>query len=554
MTIKVLSDTALLVEVTTEPDQDGLRQVQLLLSQIQEENWPGVAAVVPSATAFAVYIRRPESWFSVASRLEELLDADNQTDSEPEPPRERVIPVCYRGEYAPDLERVALAVNLSAEEVIERHTAAAYTVLAVGFAPGFPYLSGLDAQLHCPRLPSPRVRVPKGAVGIGGSQTGIYPLELPGGWNLIGRTAQTLFEANAIEPSWLRVGDKVRFEAVDSIEMPEIYSAPPFPRQSAEMESGCVIEVLDGGAQTTVQDLGRATHLAQGVTEGGAVNRRGLRIANMLVGNDDAAAALEWAMRGPKLRFHDTRLVVITGTLARSVPFARPFVVKAGEVLDLTKLTEPGRGILAISGGLNVPVVLDSRSTHMSGRFGGWRGRALRKGDALPLGPVRATGASRGWWIQPTWVGGAADALTKVRVLKGPEVEIFGSGGWTQFLEGTWEIRSDSNRMGIRLAGEKILPIDPVEMISQPVATGTIQIPPNGQPIALMADRQTLGGYPRIASIIAVDMAIMAQIPLGRHIQFVETTLAEAESLRHTESRQLGLLRAAARSRLEFAG
>ena len=108
--------------------------------------------------------------------------------------------------------------------------------------------------------------------------------------------------------------------------------------------------------------------------------------------------------------------------------------------------------------------------------------------------------------------------------------------------------------MGIRLAGEKILPIDPVEMISQPVATGTIQIPPNGQPIALMADRQTLGGYPRIASIIAVDMAIMAQIPLGRHIQFVETTLAEAESLRHTESRQLGLLRAAARSRLEFAG
>ena len=171
MTIKVLSDTALLVEVTTEPDQDGLRQVQLLISQIQEENWPGVAAVVPSPTAFAVYIRRPESWFSVASRLKELLDAGNQTDSEPEPPRERVIPVCYRGEYAPDLERVALAVNLSAEEVIERHTAAAYTVLAVGFAPGFPYLAGLDAQLHCPRLPSPRVRVPKGAVGIGGSQT-----------------------------------------------------------------------------------------------------------------------------------------------------------------------------------------------------------------------------------------------------------------------------------------------------------------------------------------------------------------------------------------------
>lgn len=552
MKIKVLSDTALLVEVTAEPGQDSLRQVQVLISRIEAAGWSGIAAVVPSATALAIYIRRPESWFTVASLLEDLLLEEAVTESDPASPRERVIPVCYRGEHAPDLERVAQAVNLSQEEVVERHTAASYTVLAVGFAPGFPYLAGLDAQLHCPRLPSPRVRVPLGAVGIGGSQTGIYPLELPGGWNLIGRTAQTLFEPNASEPSWLRVGDKVRFEAVDSIEMPRVDSGPPLPEHAFDLENDSVIEVLDGGAQTTVQDLGRATYLAQGVTEGGAVNRRGLRIANILVGNEDGAAALEWVMRGPKLRFHDTRLVVVTGTLARSVPFARPFVVQAEEVLDLTKLTEPGRGILAISGGVSVPMVLDSRSTHISGRFGGWRGRALRNGDALPLGSIRATSASRGWWILPTWVGGVTEAVTKIRILKGPESVDFGPEGWTRLLDSIWEIRSDSNRMGIRLAGDEIQPIKKVEMISQPVAAGTIQIPPNGQPIALMADRQTLGGYPRIASIIAVDMAIMAQIPLGGRIQFVETTLNEAEALRHTESRQLGLLRAAARSRLEF--
>ncbi len=553
MSIKVLSDTALLVEVTQELDPAGLRRVQLLTLRIQEEEWPEVAAVVASATALAVYIRRPYSWQKIAARLEDHLAEEIEDEALPDPPREKTIPVCYQGEFAPDLDRVSQAVNLPAEEVVKRHTAPTYTVLAVGFAPGFPYLSGLDPELHCPRLPIPRVRVPRGAVGIGGAQTGIYPLELPGGWNLIGRTDQSLFEPKAAEPSWLRVGDQVRFEAVDSLAEQEIDSGTPFPMDPLDSDGGAGLEVLDGGAQTTVQDLGRVAHLALGVTEGGAVNRRGLRIANMLVGNELGAAALEWAMRGPKLKFHDDRLVVVTGTLVRQVPFARPFVVRAGEVLDLTKLTEPGRGILAISGGIDVPVVLGSRSTHLSGRFGGWHGRALRRGDQLPLGSVCATGTTPGWWILPTWVGGAEDPVIKIRILKGPEADDFGDEGWAKLVGGVWEIRSDSNRMGIRLAGDEIQPLKAREMISQPVATGTIQIPANGQPIALMADRQTLGGYPRIASIIAVDMAIMAQVPAGGRIQFVETTLERAEFLRHIETRQLGLLQAASRSRLEFS-
>ena len=508
--------------------------------------------MVASATALAIYIRRRYSWHEIATRLEDRLAEEIEDEALPDPPRERTIPVCYQGEFAPDLERVSQAVNLPCEEIIKRHTAKTYTVLAVGFAPGFPYLSGLDPELHCPRLPVPRVTVPRGSVGIGGAQTGIYPLALPGGWNLVGRTALSLFAPKASEPSLLRLGDQIRFEAVDTLDVREMDSEPPFPTDSASIEPASGLEVLDGGAQTTVQDLGRVEHLALGVTEGGAVNRRGLRIANMLVGNEVGAAALEWAMRGPKLRFHNARLVVITGTLVRGVPFARPFMVRAGEVLDLTKLTEPGRGILAISGGVDAPVVLDSRSTHLSGKFGGWHGRALRRGDHLPLGPVRAIDTTAGWWILPTWVGGAEDEVIRIRILKGPEAEDFGAAGWARLCEGIWEIRSDSNRMGIRLAGGEIQPVEKREMISQPVATGTIQIPPNGQPIALMADRQTLGGYPRIASIIAVDMAIMAQVPAGGRIQFVETSLERAEFLRHIETRQLGLLRAASRSRLKF--
>lgn len=553
MTIKVLSDTALLIELARQPDSGVRRQVRALMSLVEGLGWPEVSEIVPAATSLAIYIKRTGKWLVVAARLEEVLSGELTGGPSDTPEREKTIEVCYRGESAPDLDRVSQAVGLSPEEIIKRHTAPTYTVLAIGFAPGFPYLAGLDPRLHCPRLPTPRVSVPRGSVGIGGEQTGIYPLELPGGWNLIGRTHQSLFDAEAVEPAWLQVGDQVRFEAVEALPDARPNSKPPRTIHSTPPEDIAGVEVMDGGAQTTVQDLGRHSYLALGVTESGAVNRRALRIANLLVGNDDNAAALEWVMRGPKLRFHDTRLVVITGTLVRQVPFARPFVVTAGTVLDLTKLTEAGRGILAISGGLAVRQVLGSGATHLSGRFGGWEGRAVRPGDLLPLLPPRAKAATAGWRILPTWVGGAAEPVAAIRVIKGPEAANFGPTGWDGLLGQAWEIRSDSNRMGIRLAGEEVLPEEKLEMVSQPVATGTIQVPPGGQPIVLMVDRQTLGGYPRIASVVTVDLAVLAQVPLGGRIRFVETTLAEAEEMRLGEERELGLLKAALSSRLDFA-
>ncbi len=551
MTIRVLSDTSLLIQVPGEPSEATLRRVGALSARISEAEWTGIKALVSAPNSLAIYIRRPSAWLRVAAQIEEILDEELESELESEPPREQVIPVCYKEHYAPDIKRVSQALNLSVEEIVERHSDPTYTVMAVGFAPGFPYLAGLDPLLHCPRLPSPRIRVPVGAVGIGGSQTGVYPLELPGGWNLIGRTDQRLFDPTAADPAWLRVGDKVRFESVEKIALESSGTRPPLTIDSTPPEDIAGIEVIDPGAQTTVQDLGRPSGAIVGVTEGGAMNRRAMRIANILVGNEDGLAVLEWALRGPKLRFHDSRLVAITGTLAREVPFARPFLVEAGEVLDLTKLTEPGRGILAISGGIEVPVVLDSRSTHLSGKFGGWDGRALRRGDLIPIGAGHTKSASAGWRILPTWVGGSVDAVPQIRVLPGLEVNQVSREAWNTFLTTVWTLQPHSNRMGIHLSGETIKPHTEFEMVSQPVDVGTIQIPPSGQPIVLMADRQTLGGYPRLASVIAVDLAILAQVPLGGRIHFVETTLQTAENLRHREDRQLGLMRAAVKPRLQ---
>ncbi|GAB5560549.1 MAG: urea amidolyase family protein [Synoicihabitans sp.] len=550
MTIRVLSDTALLIQVPGDPSEATLRQVRALGTRIVDSRWKGVKSIVPAANSIAIYIRRPAQWLRVAALIEELLGEVIESEEPTDSTEERVIPVCYREEFAPDMKRVSRALNLPVDEIIERHCAPTYTVMAVGFAPGFPYLSGLDPQLHCPRLPSPRVRVPVGAVGIGGSQTGVYPLELPGGWNLIGRTSLKLFDPTAEHPALLKVGDKVRFESVEELVIDSPRTRPPLSIESTPPDEIAGIEVIDPGAQTTVQDLGRPSGAITGVTEGGAMNRRALRIANLLVGNDEELAAMEWVMRGPRLRFHQRCLVAITGTLAREVPFARPFVVEAGEELDLTKLTEPSRGILAVSGGIDVPVVLDSRSTHLSGRFGGWDGRALRRGDLLPVGANGATDVSPGWRILPTWVGGSVEAIAPIRVLTGPESGAFSSEAWAKFLNTIWTIKPDSNRMGIRLTGDKIEPTAPIEMVSQPVDVGTIQIPASGEPIVLMADRQTLGGYPRLASVIAVDLAILAQVPLGQRIRFVETDLKTAEALRHEEDRQLALMRAAIKPRL----
>jgi inhibitor of KinA len=225
MTFAALGDSAVVVSFGTGTDDAALSRLRRLASVLAREQAHGIVEVVPAYATVAVFYE-PARFAAggaapyesvcqfIAARVEPGRDA---ADSAPAG-RLVAIPVCYGGEFGPDLEAVAAHSGLTAAAVIGVHAGADYAVHAIGFAPGFPYLGGLPAALHTPRRTTPRTSVPAGAVGIGGAQTGVYPLASPGGWNLIGRTPLKLFDAARGEPALLRTGDRVKFHAISAEE------------------------------------------------------------------------------------------------------------------------------------------------------------------------------------------------------------------------------------------------------------------------------------------------------------------------------------------------
>jgi len=215
MKITPLGDSAVLIEVGNDA-----AKVRNLVHALGAQKRPGVFDIVPAYSTVAVYYN-PVEWSK--SETGKPLDAvsawivdsaKSDVHATVVSGRERVVPICYGGEYGPDLEPMASDKGMTVEEIVRLHSSAVYEVRAIGFSPGFPYLSGLPEALHMPRKASPRLVVPVGSVGIGGAQTGIYTLATPGGWHLLGRTPLRLFRPEAEEPSWLRLGDKVWVEPI----------------------------------------------------------------------------------------------------------------------------------------------------------------------------------------------------------------------------------------------------------------------------------------------------------------------------------------------------
>jgi inhibitor of KinA len=215
MKITPLGDSAILIEIG-----DDAASVRNLANALHERRLPGVLDIVPAYSTVAVFYNPLAVANGGGGKPDDLIrvwvEAVGKTVAQIKslPGRERVIPICYGGEYGPDLEPMASDKGLSADDIIRLHSSAVYEVRAIGFTPGFPYLAGLPEALHMPRKASPRTAVPAGSVGIGGAQTGIYTLVTPGGWHLIGRTPLRLFRPEAEEPSWLHVGDRVRIEPI----------------------------------------------------------------------------------------------------------------------------------------------------------------------------------------------------------------------------------------------------------------------------------------------------------------------------------------------------
>lgn len=237
MKIAPLGDAAVVVTLGDTMDAATVAAGQALVDSLEAKSLPGVIECAPANASVTVYydpVRVPGNggqppYERVCRWIEDRAAAAEQGGHAAG--RLLTIPVCYGGEWGPDLEAVGAAHGLSVEEVVSLHRGAEYFVSAVGFTPGFPYLGGLPERLHTPRRKTPRTRVPAGTVAIGGTQTGIYPFETPGGWNLIGRTPWRLFDPYARPPALCQVGDRVRFQSVTPAEFQSLRCQSPFPSE-----------------------------------------------------------------------------------------------------------------------------------------------------------------------------------------------------------------------------------------------------------------------------------------------------------------------------------
>ena len=291
------------------------------------------------------------------------------------------------------------------------------------------------------------------------------------------------------------------------------------------------------GMLTTVQDLGRPGHRAAGVALGGAMDPWAARVANLLVGNAETAAVLELTMTGAELIFSEEGLLAITGATFTGAPSWRPIKVRAGERVTLGAVVKGCRGYLAVAGGIAVEPVLGSASTDLRGGFGGQGGRAVRDGEVVRTRPVRRTVAEH-WWLDERILPAYSES-PEVRVIRGAQAEEFGES----WLGAEFKVTPRSNRMGLRLSGAELIRTSAGELLSSAVAPGTIQVPPDGQPIVLMADAQTIGGYPQLAHVIGVDLPLVAQLRPGDAMRFRAIELGEAHHLMAARERALGLLR-----------
>jgi antagonist of KipI len=296
------------------------------------------------------------------------------------------------------------------------------------------------------------------------------------------------------------------------------------------------LSVVRPGLQTTVQDGGRWGWQASGVSVSGAMDRYSYRLANVLVGNADGAAALEVTIVGPEVEFADTRLVAVVGaefvvTLdGQRIPTGTAVAARAGSRLAFGDRTSGARAYLAIAGGIDVPLVFGSRSTHLVSRIGGLAGRALASGDVLPLGksstgsletPIAALSrgllsAARIWQVPST----SPDPTVVLRVLDDGHVDRFADEALAALQSAPYVVGQQSDRVGFRLEGPILRQTRGADILSDVTPMGTLQVPASGQPILLMADRQTTGGYTRIGTVISADLPSAGQLAPGDRVRF----------------------------------
>ncbi|WP_407313323.1 5-oxoprolinase/urea amidolyase family protein [Pseudomonas sp. nanlin1] len=504
---------ALLVEL------NDLDETLALFDALSAEPIAGVEEIIPAARTLLIQFR--------PSAIERQALVQRIAGQDLSQRREAVlhrveIPVHYNGE---DLDEVASLLQISRAEVIQRHTAHDYSVAFCGFAPGFAYLTG-GAGFQVPRRQTPRTRIPAGAVALAGNFSGVYPQASPGGWQIIGVTPLQMWDMNRAEPALLRPGYKVRF--TDAGPLPAAgLPGPNTPARAAE-PSGAYLEIISPGLHSVLQDLGRPGQTGQGVSRSGALDTGALRAANRAVGNATDMACVESVLGGLSFVCHGRAVIAVTGaqtplsiTNASGLQWQadnyQPIELEAGDQVRLGAPVAGLRSYLAIRGGFAVAPVLGSLSTDTLAQVGP---PALAAGDRLGFNP-RTTGTSVSMGETPAFALPDASSIVTLDVVMGPRTDWFTEDAIALLSSQLWRVTPQSNRVGIRLAGDTPLArSNHQELPSEGTSVGAIQVPASGQPVLFLADHPLTGGYPVIAAVASYHLDLAGQIPVNAQIRF----------------------------------
>lgn len=294
------------------------------------------------------------------------------------------------------------------------------------------------------------------------------------------------------------------------------------------------VKVISPGALTTVQDAGRFGYLQSGISVSGVMDSYSHRTANLLVNNSPEEAVLEITLMGPILEFLCSTRIAVTGGVMQPklndqpVPMWQTIPVKEGDRLSFSPIQSGCRAYVAFAGGLDIPVVMGSKSTNLKAQIGGFEGRMLKREDIIPLGTPDANGML--WAASEDMIPKYSTQIT-LRAVPGPQDDAFTAEGLDTFFTEEYKVTPANDRMGYRLEGKEITHVSGADIVSDGIVMGAVQVPSSGQPIILMADRQTTGGYTKIASVITPDLPLLAQAQAGAVIRFQKVSVEEAQAI-----------------------
>ena len=486
------------------------------------------------------------------------------------------IPICYDVSLGIDLIEMSLEKKMSITDIIAAHTSKLYRVYLIGFLPGFPYMGIVDESIATPRKKSPRTKIEAGNVGIADAQTGIYPSDSPGGWNIIGKTPLKMFDAKKEYPVFLQPGDDVQFKQISLEQFRELKEESEKTNEKLELSqpspSTSILSVIKSGTADSIQDLGRFGFQHLGINPTGVMDRIAAQTANFLVGNVADEAVLECHFPACSIVFHKSILIAISGgdftpTLdEKEIKLNTPIYVQRGATLNFKKWKNGARTYIAVKNGFEIEKWLGSYSTNLKANAGGFNGRNLKKDDQIK---VKSDSHDVGlkmksekqddsffnfhfsifpWHVEIDNLY----AFEEIEILVGNDFETLTDDSQQKLFSNEFLITMRSDKMGYRLLSDPlIMKNENRSLLSSGVTLGTMQLLPTGQIIILMSDHQTTGGYPKIGHVASASFAALAQTPINKKIRFKLINIEEAEEKLMQQQKYLNKIQIACKFRLE---